>query len=542
MGSLPLPPQVPNFGGPAPFQGYNAPQNQAQSAPPNTGANIIQGISAFLEQYKKSKESERQDAMGKAQQHIQNLLLGLPVDLKKTAQAMKKAGLDIDFDSTTSFTGPSAPQTHTPTGPVPGGPATTDLGPSPVQTPAAQPQQGFWDRVKSQYLGQGGQVSDSSPGMESLRRMQQRGQQNTRLDQGKANLEEKALGVQDGAIDIESQKQALVIGALAGNPEATDRAQRMGIMQDLKGDEIFRMGHAAGLTDEQIGKGFMGAQFGNNKMLEMQISMADGMKKFFGNDLAKSMKYVNDVFTEGKSQLQPEAVSIDDRLKMMQATVDIQKQYPTVPLNLANTYAMAEASGDKDTASKLRNLISSKFPTSGEVDWKKWSAGMDQQVKQFNQATLNFNREYELNVMNAVRGQMGNQFDQSMKILESKQATDEEKNVARSVIADAMNKLTELKVKLPGGGTVTLGPGDLATRSQKGWFGLSWNNSRELTQAASAGSIEEALKAGTSPPPSLGPGEVKNWREDLKKRLQFLNLLGSPEASGALPVMIGGAE
>lgn len=528
MGSLPMPPMPPNYtapSGPAPLQGYNSPPTQLQSAPPSEGANLIQGINAFLEQYRKSKETDRQEAMGHANQHIQNLLLGLPVDLKKTASYMKRAGMDLDFEGAPTPQPERSPSTHT-----------SDFPQVNTPAPRANPGGGFWDRVKEGYLGQGGQINTASPGMDALRQLQSRGQQNMQIDQSKANVEQKSLGVQSTALDAETQKQAIFMAAMKGNPQAIEMAQRMG-WKDLPADEDLRIGRLAGMDDQAIGKAVMLKKFGNTKLLEIQIDLANGMKKYFGNDLAKAMKYSSDVLTQGGSALQPDVMSVDDRLKVLDATTVIQKEHPTLPINIANAYALAEASGNTSGAQKLKDFISSNYPTAGNVDWTKWKGGMEQQEKQFTQMVTNQNRDYNLNIIKTARDQMGDEWRRGFDLVNSKGSTAEEKAQGKRMMEAANTQGRVVTVTLPDGQKFPMAASDVVTRAQSTIFPWSTPDLELTNPAGKQASMKpgwgsQALSALISggqaaqkafdpnnlvqlmtPPPDMKPEEAKVWQK-----------------------------
>lgn len=550
MGSLPLPPsiqapQMPNA--PAPFQGYNQPAfGQTSPYPASQGANLIQGINAFLEQFQKSRERDRSQSANMAQQGLQNLMLGLPVDVKKLAGHMKKAGMELDFESTLTPGAAPSVQSHggESTG-VPGSnvPQRTAMpGTPPMVQPAnthGNPQtqvQGpsFWEKVKAAYMGGGGQINPQSPGIAALQRMGQRGQMQQQLGDKQMLVQSGQLDLAQSSLGIDAKKQAVMSAALGGSQQAVDVATRSGMMKELEGDQLFRLGDAAGLTREQTAARILGmqAQGQNLDMMKMMLGVAEKWAPHFGNDLSKATKYVQDIFTKGKSDLVPDSMTMEERIKITQSAIDMQKQHPTAPFNLTEAYAMANAKGDP-TAKLISKTLSEKFPTAGDIDWSKWKGDQALQLQQFGQLVTNQNREYDLNVLNAVRGQLGKEFDDAMAVLSNKNSSPQEQTTARTLMSEKLNQLNQLKINIPGTKqTVSFGMGtklappegvipSLTRFLSGGYFG---NNQSVVPTGGAA----EAMKGIMKAPPGV---EQRIWDEGIKQEMKRIGALMESQVS-----------
>src|SRR6266446_714191 len=97
----------PTYGVPGPATPYPAP-NQAQSAPPNTGASVVAGIADFLQNYQRGQQAEQDRNKQDFISDVQMMMLGIPVDHTKMAKKAKAAGMDLDFEGTNAP--PQVPQ------------------------------------------------------------------------------------------------------------------------------------------------------------------------------------------------------------------------------------------------------------------------------------------------------------------------------------------------------------------------------------------------------------------------------------------------
>lgn len=540
MSSLPQPPMVatPQLltqgATPGPFQGYMNPGQGTSIAPPNTASNLIQGIAAFMDQYKKGREEERMKYANLAQQNITNMMLGLPVDKKKTAQYMKKAGMDLDFESAvvpsterqTGTLGAGAPtQAGGTTVPGSGAGVAYDV-PGPPQLQQAPPPS--WKQRLASGMGFGTpKIEATSPGMQALDRIAALGQQNLSQREVASQLASRQQGLQGQQMDVTSEQMNITMAALKGNPAAVEQATRMGVFKSLPGDELFRIGRAAGMTDEAIAKQAFYVQMGGPQMMQQLMKMSEGMADRFGGDLSKSSRYVQDIFTMGTSELRP-SLTIDEKFKIVDKALDVQKNHPTVPLNLANAYATAAATpGGEKVAADLLSHISEKYPTAGNIDWKKWSSSMDWDMSKFRQQYALQAAEHELSVMNAVRNQLGKNADDAMKVLMDKDSSVDTRKTAADMLVSEFNKLGSLKVKLPGGQEISLGPGELKAERVYSWYewydratgGGGMENIR-IMPGASQEMIKKQLEGGIKKPTGMADKELKIFLENFQKHIQ----------------------
>lgn len=524
MGAFPLPPPLPapptvqGPQAPGPGQGYMQPPTQAQSTPPPAAANIVQGIASFMQQFGAQKEQKRQQSANQAQQNLQNLILGLPVDLKKTARLMKSAGMDLDFESATTQAPPAASTMAGAGAPIsPGGsnvPLQSNVGGPPVSQPPTAPTD-VWNRIKQMMTG-GPPIQDSSPGMAALRQLQQRGQQNVQT----AGLQNT---VQQQTLANEGQKQAILTSAMSGNPQAGEQAQRLGLMKDLPGDEVFRMGKTAGLSDPQIGLQMWRHLTGEDKMNQELMTMAKEWAPRFDGRLDTAMQYVTSVAQGQSPPVQP-SMTFDEKLKVTQLSNDMQKERPMLPSSIADTAAMQRLTNG--TVSKGLQAAIDKFPTTGEIDWSKWTYDKKTDAQKFGFEVARFTQEHNLAVVNSAREGLGAQFQEGLALSNKKDASTEEVNTGNKMMADAIAKKGKLTVTTPGG-TFALGIQDISTRPQYTFMHPFGGGANEIT----INSPQDLVRA-MKPPAYMNPEESAAWTKELKADLDRLGLMQTPDATG----------
>ena len=66
--------------------------------PTSTANNIITGIASFINNFKATREMQKQQAMKDFQTQIALSQQGIPIDRKKTLKLAKDAGLELDYD------------------------------------------------------------------------------------------------------------------------------------------------------------------------------------------------------------------------------------------------------------------------------------------------------------------------------------------------------------------------------------------------------------------------------------------------------------
>lgn len=414
MGIPPLPRiPMPNgplnpSGGRTVFPGYGGGTTIYPTSP---FANIMGSISAFMQNYQQGQQQEKAQASQQFNEAMDMIRAGVPVDYAKVAKLAKKAGLDyLDFSS-----GPNPAQTAasqmspgTPGGQaadltMPGasvaaGQAAQSLPPT---IPAPQPSGAFGRFM--QGLHGGPPINSQSPGMQYL---QQQGQ----LGQQRASMQPKQLQLMDQLMNNEQLRASLAGKLLSGGtPQDYELGSRLGLAKELSGDELFRMGRAAGIPDSQSAEAYMRMAMGVPQQQKMMLDLAEKMSPNFDDDMGKSLKYVKDIINNGSSSLQP-GKTFDQWLDLRKeeaARVDgVMKRYPTLPANIAHTAANVELYGDDSSKKKMTDFLSATdkkgnaiFPTAGQVDWEKYRGEMSHQWAMFNQHAQEFSANYKLKLL-----------------------------------------------------------------------------------------------------------------------------------------------
>lgn len=543
MGSLPLPPNVPgpSQGQPAQMLGGQGPYTLPYQQP--VASSLVQGIGEFMKQYQGARDQEKQRAAQQADQDIKNIMLGLPVDLKKTAASLKKAGVNLDFESTAPQVNPaqqSVAGTMAPSG-MPstigdtGVPTFSGETPGPPIPAQPAPPQGRMDRFLQATGFKQPTINPQSPGMAALQQLQQRGgmQQQIQMQQ----------------MQNQQQLQTILTSALRNDPKAVELATRFGLAQSIPGDEWMRIGRMAGMSDEQSAKQQLYIAMGGPAMRKELISIADKNKDQFGGKMDQSLQYYNDILTDGRSSLQPSR-TFDQQVKVVEQANKLLDIYPTMPLNVARTTAEVEASGNTDLADKMHTFIAKNFPSKGRIDLNKFGMDYNLQVQKFQQAMAQFKLSHELAVMNSVRESLGGQFNKFADLYNSKNADEKTKNAALQGMADAMQKLGSISVTLPGGQKMSLGTKNIGIERLEGWMHPStyfndWGGSPTLSlkmedmlgpgnqQPGAISSAMEALKRiGDIPLYITDTKERQAYRTAQQKRLQ--EILGA-SGGGMMP-------
>jgi hypothetical protein len=357
-------------------------------------------------------------------------------------------------------------------------------------------------------------VNPSSVGMQALQGLQQQGQQQARIRAGQANLQEAAIPIAQQA-----KQQALIAGALSGNQQAQETLARTSAASkgtELPGDEILRMADLGGVPRPVAAKAILDSMIGPNKTVQFQLEQAEKMKESFGGDLGKAMKYVSDIYKTGKSDLTPDSMTMDQRLKVANLSQDILKRYPTMPAHIANVYAsLSVTPGMEKQLGELSAAIAKNFPSENDIAERRWTGQMKVDMARLAETVRHDRKGEELDVMNAVRSSMSSQFDEGFKILLDKQSTGPQQDLATRMIADAANKLGTIEVN---GKKLGLGPGSITTKTVGEWKNYLGMESTGATltfdsnNPSQGAGIQQALMEAMSPPEYItDPEQRKEW-------------------------------
>jgi hypothetical protein len=524
--ALPLPP---NIGGPNSLHGtgqvagtgpYTLPYEQP------LGGQLVAGINEFLKQYREQRNASKNQAAQEADQDIKNMMLGLPVDIKKTAAKLKKAGVNLDFESDRPGVTPSVPP----------------------------PPQGKMDRLKQELGFSQPPINPNSPGMEALLQISQRGQtRNTLMD--------KALGLQGQQLDLSAQQmsnqsrlQSLLTGALNNDPKALELATRFGLAHSLPSDTWFQIGRGAGKSDEEISKQMWWMYTGGPEAKRQLIDLADKNKERFGGRMDQAMKYYDDILSTGKSSIEPE-MTFDEQIKVAERADKLMQLHPTMPLNIARLSAEVEVAGNKELADKTRTFIAKNYPTAGAINLQQYSQDFNLQIQKFRESQQQFRLSHELAVVNSVKDALGGQFNKFAEMYNSatKEGDDGNRNAALKGMVDAMQKLGQIEVQLPGGQKINLGTSNLELKRVEGWLKPStwfndWGGDPTLQL-----NFADMLGAGVQNPSAMGnvlnalrqimdiplyikdDSEKKAYRENQIRRLKEILGTGPQQGIGLMP-------
>ncbi len=451
--SLPLPPQI------QPTPTGQMPGGQIVGGPPSVlqsggmiAADVLKGIGQFVRDFRATQQQEKDQAKQEFDQMMQQLGAGMPLDLKKVAKKAQQAGIPFDVK------GPSKEQIdyqHQKAAieqqnrqiaeaqvmtSQPGlmGAATQAMPQMPIPQPPPEPPQAkpsVWQQI-SQGLGWSQPpVSPMSPGMMYLQAAQQAGRAGMDIRQMMQNAEGKT--------------QLIRMMAMNGDPKAIEMYTRLGGMKEISG-ELEQLKQAARLTGQP-----------DSKAGEMLLDSVSGRP-------AQRLAMMKAAWEQAQKDT-------ETRLKVTDQAQKFVEQVPGLPQGVAFQYALGAATGnselfapalkiiqayqskpelerkDKDFEKNMNllgkyvdmeklNLEKFKVPQDVAQGW----SGLEKQQQRINLEKTKIDSE----IVSALRGHLGAEFDRDYRIITSKEIKDTyAKDAALTRLVDAANGMGKFKVK-----------------------------------------------------------------------------------------------
>lgn len=490
MGSYGIPPlpEPPRPSGPAQY----APQgNMAPGPSPNPyvlpyrqpmAPTLIDGINKFLDSWKQQRQADQQRNASLFDKDIQNINLGIPVDLKKTAKYAKRSGLNIDFEGTAAnpaqpatppSTAQGAPQqqqlsplpdgSQMPAQTVPGGSVPMPGTPATAGTPYQPgPQQSFMQQLLTKMGARNPQINPQSPGMNWLQQQQALGQMRAGMQPQLLANQQKQVGLQGQQIDNEAQKQLVLGQALTGNPQALELATRLDMLKDLPADDLFRIGRKLGMTEDQISKQAYQLLSGY-KPFEMQKMYWEEASKLAARMPSKSPNAAYNFLMDPANAKEKPGFTAEEEAGFAQKALELKKEHPGLSFPDAYNAVLGTVYGNADQQKAVSNYLG-KFQD--QQQWENHYKQLDYglQVQKFAEAVSEFRTSHELAVGNAIREALGPQMAEYSKMMQSSDPAIQATGV--QLYRDAASKLNAVQVKLPNGQSVSIGPGDLQAYEQ----------------------------------------------------------------------------
>jgi hypothetical protein len=546
-GSLP---QAPNIGGPMPMQQsqmIQGPQMQQHNDPLT---NAVDGITKFINSYRQSQDAMKNKAASEVERDMKLLSLGIPVDQKRTLKNMKKAGINIDPEGPTPEETAQynqqydqelqqAQQRQGFSAQVPQSAAGMPhmMPPQQVQLPAMQP---------PQY-----QPPQGSSTAQSLQQMLQMGQM-------EAKLREQQMSTQFLMADNAKQLQVVMKGALSGEPKALEMAYRSGIMQAMPLDQLEVAATKAGVDPSTVAMRWLQATLGTDKVKAQMMSMAEGMAKYFDNDLERSTKYVSELYETGQSSERP-GMSMEERLKVLGQANELQKSYPLAPRHIVEAASLAAITGNSQAYSEIMGQLQ-KTPSEGRIkmwfdeaklgDQKERTAiskaklGIDQaqlglqaqglglqahglklRERALDQQLAIQQQDAGLRITSMLANAGGEQLRMFWDMYSDKDADTKQKNIALEGITSIFSQMSEIKVPVGNGKFVSLSPNKMSTREVESLITWPWET--------------KALEPYFPTPPTTGKKPEPKQQSELSK---FLANWGKESAALKVFKMLSGGD
>ncbi len=553
MGNFGIPPlpQPPRDAG----MGYAPQGNMAPGPSPNPymlpykqplAPTLIDGINKFMENYRQQREADKQRNAGLFDKDIQNINLGIPVDLKKTAKYAKRAGLNIDFEGTAAApaipggSAQGAPQqqqmpalpdgTPMPAQTVqPGSVPTPGAAGMPYQPPAPQsPIQGLLAKMGMTNP----QINPQSPGMNWLQQQAQLGQQRAGMQPQVLANQQKALGVQGQQLDTAAQKELILGQALAGNPQALEMATRLDMTKGLPADDLFRIGRKLGMTEDQIAKQAYQLLSGY-KPGEMQKMLFEEATKLAPRMPSKSPLAAFKYLTDPQNAPEKPGFTPEEEANLAQKAIELKKEHPGLSFPAAYNAVLGTVYGNSDQQTAVANYLG-KFKDQQQIENHYKDLDLGLQFQKFGESVNEFKASHELAVGNAIREALGPQMNEYAKMMASTDPAIQ--STGTQLYVDAAKKLAAVKVKLPNGQEVSVGPGDLTSEqiigythpinSLRGVFGLpvptrlAVGGNTMGNPAADPNGIMASIKAIMEPPAGLSAIDKAKYQAALYQELQ----------------------
>ena len=532
---LPPPPHINGPAGYAPQGGVaQGPTSGPYTLPykPPVAANIVEGINAFMQNFKAMRDQDRARNQQLFQQDVQNMMLGLPVDMKKTARYAKRAGLNIDFENpapSATQDRPAIPPQQIGTLPGAGGgiPVMQPGMPGIPAAPTPPPVSGFQHFLQGMGIAQP-RFDPNSPGAQAMTALQGIGQQNLQTMQTEAQLKQKILGNQGMLAGIQA-------AALGGDPNALHMASRFQLANESPMDQLMWMGQQAGKSEAEVAKTAWYMHTGGPERAKLMWTLAQDMAKYMPHhDPMEAMAHLQD---PTNPQFQPLALTPEEETARLGKILEYKTSKPLMPLSDATIVATAAMSGDPKLM-QMANKIDAQYKSAKEIDMQQFKQNYGLELAKLNEMIRNNNLLDEQRVREAVERAAGEEFSNAQKILADPNAPQAQKTLAQQMMADSQAKMGDVKVKFRDGSTVTLGSKDIGIQRTSVWqHPLSWLSSEifgtpmptyltaKQVLPPSPAQMQKDLTALTTPPAYMtNPAERLHYTEQAKRILKTIHL------------------
>jgi hypothetical protein len=468
-----------------------APSQQAQGAPMNTGAAILDGVAKFVQGVRQETEHQKQQAASQVDRDLKLLAMGVPVDQKAILKNMKQAGINISKESITApVPDPSRPgfEMQQPGGYMGQSPQPQQMPQAQMPGPAPQqPQPGIWARM-GQALGlpQGG---DNAGGEQWLQQFAQRAQQRQQLG-------DRQMALQGQQMDFEEGKLAALKGLTSSDQATSMKAAQyldmIGVVKMHGVDELVALAAKASpgkdLTEirKEVTGLYMANALGMNQVRSQMMTMAEKLTDRFQGDASKAMQYVQEIWEHGTSKLQP-GRTVQENISISEQANKINTMYPTAGGAVGQVMALAQATGDNETIGKLYKMLNEvdtkgnpKFPSKGQLDLMVEQAKLNQGAQriqvdrdQMAQQMKIHADNFRLNTLGIISNSVGRQFDDARAIYMDKNADTKQKNAALERMAELTHTLGTLKIPVGKDAngkevTINLSAGGMTTEDVEG--------------------------------------------------------------------------
>jgi hypothetical protein len=490
MGAPPLP-ILPNMAGAPRPTGVLAAGGRTSSIDPNA-------INSFVSNYLLMKQSAKDTHAQQFQAGVAAAAQGIPVDNEAIMKHGKKAGMDwlptepptpeqqqAKQEQMQMTSALLTQQQQAQAGPM-GGQGGNIAPPQPPQLPPGQaPFQPNLGQKILQGLGGGSQapVSNQSPTGQWLTSLQQAGSQGggmtgqlgrqNALQEMMDHLKAKGIDVQGMSQDQQAQFMGLVKSAVNNqDPQATESLVRLGLFKDIPLDEFTAAMRRIspelpqGQIDKNAASAYMYAKMGGPQLRLAQMGMAKDMLPFMGNDMGKSLQYIQGIFTGQDTGITPQ-MSADQYKQLMDGMSTLTKAYPTAPMNLINAISHAQVVGSQDTAQQLMGVLKD-YPREGTLDYTKHQQTLGYDYSTLAQRTQNEAGLLNLSTVQALSGKDQSAFDNWFKLATNKDLdpTGDATRSAFDAMANSMSRDAQLKINYRGQ-EIPMGPQEV--QSLRNW-------------------------------------------------------------------------
>lgn len=515
---------------------------------PQPGADLMQGLAAFVKNYRDSKDSVEQHYKQKLQEAlIMKYQAGIDISPDDIAKLWKKAGLP-----------PSAVTARTPEDKAfkmveqmnaatsqgaPGMPALTAGGP--MQAPPPQPQipPGFFQRLKSS-LGVGGPPPSGGPGTplgDFLSRASQATAQagsdmpGQLLQQGalqKIDLALKKNGLDVSNMNVQQQGDFMKVikGIIAGDPNALQTGARMNLGKMLPTDElsmvIRMMNPQLSSTEASMiaGRSTYAMQMGLPAMMMKAIEMGEKDAGRFGGNPALGRQFYLDTIMNGQSSIKP-TYTPEEKGRMNELSGKLYDAYPSAPSNLIEAAAQQMFNGGSTPA---LDFLSQAYPRGSNMLTSEQRQKLNFDYWEAKQRLAMEGENIDLSKVKTIidARKDGPAAQAAWKVFNDPNASLPAKQSAMELLTNANNALTGLKVDYRGTSIPIADPEGFMRGYMHSWQGPagamtpgSGIPSTQMPYPTLPGAPPSAV--GTTPPPrvgTMGTGHAQSFIQPLMGR------------------------